>query len=62
LRWEWIDIQRAEKARALFFRHRNKDYSFTDFTSFVVMRELKINQALTTDNHFRQIAFQIIPD
>ena len=61
LRWEWIDIERAEKARALFFRHRDKDYSFTDCTSFVVMRELKINQAITTDNRFKQIGFQILP-
>jgi uncharacterized protein len=61
LRWEWIDIERTEKARALFFRHRDKDYSFTDCTSFVVMRELKINQAITTDHHFKQIGFQILP-
>jgi predicted nucleic acid-binding protein len=61
LRWEWIDVPRAEKARGLFFRHRDKEYSFTDCTSFVVMRELKISQALTTDYHFRQIGFQILP-
>ncbi len=35
--------------------------SFIDCTSFIVMRELKINQALTTDHHFRQIGFPILP-
>jgi len=61
LRWEWIGVPRAEKARGLFFRHRDKEYSFTDCTSFVVMRELKISQALTTDDHFRQMGFQVLP-
>jgi predicted nucleic acid-binding protein len=61
LRWQWIDASRAEKARALFFRHRDKDYSFTDCTSFVMMRELRIKEALTTDRHFRQAGFQPLP-
>ena len=62
LRWEWIDLARAEKARGLFFRCRDKDYSFTDCTSFVVMQELRLKQALTTDDHFRQMGFRTLPD
>ncbi len=61
VRHEAIDGLRAEKARAIFFRHRDKDYSFTDCTSFVVMRELRLKTALTTDRHFRQMGFQIAP-
>jgi predicted nucleic acid-binding protein len=61
LRWEWIDQSRADKARAVFFRHRDKSYSFTDCTSLVVMRELKLRHVLTTDDHFRQMGFQVLP-
>ena len=61
VRWQWVDAARAEKARAVFFRHRDKDYSFTDCTSFVVMRELRLKEALTTDRHFRQAGFQALP-
>jgi predicted nucleic acid-binding protein len=61
LRWEWIGVARAEKARSLFFRHRDKGYSFTDCTSFIVMKELKLKQALTTDRHFRQMGFDVLP-
>ncbi|HYV41512.1 MAG TPA: PIN domain-containing protein [Thermoanaerobaculia bacterium] len=61
LRWEWIGMARADKARAVFFRHRDKSYSFTDCTSFVVMKELKLKQALTTDRHFRQMGFEVLP-
>jgi len=62
LRWEWIGTARAEKARGVLFRHHDKDYSFTDCTSFVVMQELKLKQVLTTDRHFRQMGFQVVPD
>ena len=61
LRWEWIGIARSEKAREVFFRHRDKRYSFTDCTSFVVMKELKLKHALTTDRHFRQMGFDVVP-
>jgi predicted nucleic acid-binding protein len=61
LRWEWIGMTRAEKARGLFFHQRDKSYSFTDCTSFVVMKELRLKQALTTDRHFRQMGFEVLP-
>ncbi len=61
LRWESITHARADKSRDLFFRFRDKDYSFTDCTSFVVMRELKLREALTTDHHFRQAGFVVHP-
>lgn len=61
VRFEGIDISRAERARFLFFRHKDKDYSFTDCTSFVVMKELRIRQALTLDTHFRQAGFEVVP-
>jgi len=61
LRWEWVGMARAEKARDIFFRFRDKDYSFTDCTSFIVMKELKARAALTTDSHFVQMGFQVVP-
>jgi predicted nucleic acid-binding protein len=61
VRHETIDALRAEKSRSVFFRHRDKDYSFTDCTSFVVMRELRLKEALTTDRHFRQMGFHVLP-
>src|SRR5688572_20242924 len=61
LKWERIGSDRFEKARGLFFRYRDKDFSLTDCTSFVVMRELRLTQALTTDRHFRQMGFEVLP-
>ena len=61
IQWEWIDPARAEKARAWFFGWADKAFSFTDCTSFVVMEELGLKQALTTDRHFRQAGFESLP-
>jgi hypothetical protein len=58
---ELIDEQRAERAREIFFRYRDKNFSFTDCTSFAVMRELRLRAALTTDRHFRQAGFDLLP-
>jgi hypothetical protein len=62
LRWEWIDSDRFERGRLLFFQYRDKDFSLTDCTSFVVMRELRLTQAITTDRHFHQMGFQMLPN
>jgi len=61
LRWERIDAERFERARRLFFQYRDKDFSFTDCTSFVVMLETRLTHAITTDRHFRQVGFQVLP-
>ncbi len=61
LQWEWIGMERAAKARELFFRYNDKNFSFVDCTSFVVMKELKLKVALTTDSHFAQMGFQVHP-
>lgn len=61
LRWERIEHDRFERARNLFFQHRDKDLSFTDCTSIAVMRELKLKTVITTDRHFHQVGFDVLP-
>jgi uncharacterized protein len=39
----------------------DQDFSFTDCTSFVVMRRLKIVDAFTADHHFEQMGFRLWP-
>jgi predicted nucleic acid-binding protein len=46
-----------EKATKLFEERRDKEWSLTDCTSFVVMREHGLSQALTHDHHFEQAGF-----
>jgi uncharacterized protein len=61
LRWERVENDRFERARHLFFQYREKDLSFTDCTSIAVMRELKLTTVITTDRHFQQMGFDLLP-
>lgn len=44
----------------LFARRTDKDGSFVDSISFVVMNERKLTDALTTDHHFQQAGFNAL--
>jgi hypothetical protein len=60
IRVEWIGQARFDAAKSFFRKHSDHDYSFTDCTSFVLMRELRLPQALTTDGHFRAAGFETL--
>ena len=42
---------------ALFCERRDKEWSWTDCISFVVMKERGLKQSLTSDQHFEQAGF-----
>ncbi len=54
-----IDAELRRDALDWFFRYEDKDFSFTDCTSFALMRREKIREALTTDRHFVQAGFEV---
>ena len=53
----WINKDLHTKAVELLKNRKDKSYSLCDAVSFVVMRERKITEALTTDHHFEQESF-----
>lgn len=48
-------------AWSLFAARTDKTYSFTDCTSFVLMRRLAIKQAVTVDSDFGREGFDCLP-
>ena len=56
---EIIPASRELFDRALDFYHQrhDKNWTLTDCTSFVVMRERNVTEALTGDKHFEQAGF-----
>lgn len=55
---EFVNSNRLAAAKAFFRKHADHGYSFTDCTSFIVMRELGLRDALTTDRHFAEAGFR----
>ena len=45
----------------LFVSREDKQYSFTDCTSFVLMRRMGLGQALEVDEDFRREGFETLP-
>ena len=60
---ELLRVMPADERAAwtLFERRPDKTYSFTDCTSFVLMRRERIAQALALDAHFAQEGFTLLP-
>lgn len=52
------DIIRS-KAWEMFKRYDDKEFSFTDCTSFVLIRNLRLPKAFTFDEDFRQMGIEI---
>jgi predicted nucleic acid-binding protein len=70
---EFVDSLRADAAVRIvpasrrllekgwrLYRRVDKEWSLTDCISFVVMRELRISDALTADRHFQQVGFNTL--
>lgn len=53
----WVDKSLNDDAIDLLTKRLDKTYSLCDAVSFVLMRERKIADALTTDRHFEQENF-----
>jgi predicted nucleic acid-binding protein len=49
------DDRRA--AWEIFRKYADQEFSFTDCTSFALMRKLRLRTALTFDGHFSQMGF-----
>lgn len=50
-----------DNAWKIFKKYSDKDFSFTDCTSFVLMEQEALSTAFTFDEHFHQYGFQMVP-
>ena len=57
----YLSQAQIEAAIELFRNRPDKDWSFTDCSSFVLMDEYSLRRALAFDDHFRQAGFLTQP-
>jgi predicted nucleic acid-binding protein len=57
VRIEYVTLEVIEQGWAIFKRFADKEFSFTDCTSFALMRKLGLREALAFDGHFAQAGF-----
>lgn len=57
-----VSAQVRDGAWDLFVRYHDKEFSFTDCTSFVIMRDLGLTDAFAFDEHFAQMGFRLRPN
>jgi uncharacterized protein len=53
----WMDAAQFEVVAAFFAKHADQAWSFTDCVSFCVMKQMRLQKALTSDQHFEQAGF-----
>ena len=54
----WVDQRLHRSAMRLLLGRPDKTYSLCDAVSFLLMREYRLAEALTTDRHFEQEGFR----
>jgi hypothetical protein len=56
-----VDESIQQEAWDILEQYRDKRFSFTDCTSFVVMKRGNIQLAFTLDRHFQQYGYRTVP-
>ncbi|MDQ1327316.1 MAG: uncharacterized protein QG641_596 [Candidatus Poribacteria bacterium] len=58
---KYVDNEIFMEALKIFIRFSDKEWSFTDCTSYVIIKNAKITKAVSFDEHFRQFGIEILP-
>lgn len=58
---QFIDNEVWQAAWQMFQSYADKQWAFTDCTSFIVMQQQQVWQAFSFDQHFEQAGFQLWP-
>ncbi len=57
---KWMDAEKFRQTWRLVQNRSDQDWSFTDCFSFGTMDDLKIQKALTKDNHFKHAGYEAL--
>lgn len=57
-----ISDEIRKSAWSIFLKYSDQEFSFTDCTSFALMKDLNLKKAFTFDSHFSIIGFECLPN
>lgn len=57
-----IKDEDEERAWEVFLKYKDKDFSYTDCTSFSFMQRLQTDTAFSFDAHFKTMRFSMVPE
>ena len=57
----WVDHAVADAAWEILEKYSNQTFSFTDCTSFALLRENKVDEVFAFDDDFRLMGFAVRP-
>ncbi len=57
---ELITETDEKRAREIIFNYQDKDFSYTDATSFALMQRLNLSKVYAFDQHFSQFGFDVM--
>ena len=57
----WVDERLFERAVEIFRGSERRTWSFTDCSSFALMKQLSISEAFAFDAHFKEAGFTVFP-
>lgn len=57
----YVTVEDEDAAWILFRKFRDKEFSYTDCTSFAMMERLKLRTAFAFDRHFAAMEYQVEP-
>ncbi len=61
LHFVWIDPTVFHEAERMLKENETRKWSFTDCTSFAIMRQLKVDKAFSFDGNFAEAGFVKLP-
>jgi predicted nucleic acid-binding protein len=61
LRLEMVGKDGFSQAESLFLHYKDKEWSFTDCTSFAVAKRLGVEEVFGFDHHFEQMGLRQVP-
>src|SRR2546426_9584278 len=57
----WVDESLFERSVEIFRGSDRRTWSFTDCSSFALMKQLSISEAFAFDAHFKEAGFTVFP-